>query len=63
MKYLYIILIGLIMSCSNSKNKDCINITISDIGGCDKDGYCGVSYSDGTYGKRFYPVKNKEVCK
>lgn len=38
---------------------------ISKIGGCNKDGICGVMYSDMTYGREYYPVVGKVVkhCK
>ena len=32
------------------------------IGGCDKNGYCGVSYNDGSSGWVRYPVVGDDVC-
>lgn len=37
---------------------------VEDFGGCDAKGVCGVEYTDGTYGKQFYPVYGRKysIC-
>lgn len=37
-----------------------LSVIISEVGGCDAKGLCGVMYSDVTYGKEYYPVKGAE---
>lgn len=57
-----IVLITLLLVTSCTK-KECIGATIETVGGCDKYGYCGVKYTDNTYGTQYFPVIGKTVCK
>lgn len=46
-------------SCSHQKK------VVTKVGGCDRVGYCGVVFADGTAGKARYPVEgavSEEVC-
>lgn len=43
----------------------CKEVLVKEVGGCSKDGYCGVLLEDGTTAKAYYPVKGGKsiVCK
>jgi len=41
----------------------CENITVTKLGGCAETGYCGVMYSDGTFGREFGPVVGQPILK
>lgn len=53
-----IMLLLLLAGCTDCKTTK----EIKSIGGCDKVGYCGVSYTDGTFGTAMFPVIGKSIC-
>lgn len=43
--------------------RGCRDVWVQTIGGCDRDGWCAVRYSNGEKDKLQYPVTGDEVCK
>lgn len=57
MKLLFILLF--LVSCRS----ECVKTAkIIKVGGCDKNGICGVAYSDGSSGREYFPVEGQTFC-
>lgn len=39
--------------------KECFAVTVASVGGCDRNGYCGVQYSNGMFGLEMLPTVGK----
>jgi hypothetical protein len=57
-----LIILLLVTSCGCiCKEEDLVYKTVKSIGGCDKSGYCGVMFEDGTSGRKSYPIVGMKV--
>lgn len=59
-KYLLLLSMIVVVGC-NAQKPVCSNKTVQKIGGCNKNGYCGVSFTDGTVGGAYLPVEGTTV--
>lgn len=55
-------LVALLLFCGCA-DTPCETKIIATVGGCNTSGLCGVMYTDGTFGRTYFPVLLQEVCK
>lgn len=57
------LIVVLLLSLSGCATGPCVNRVVENVGGCDRNGFCGVRYyEDGSVDRLFYPVKGQTVC-
>jgi hypothetical protein len=61
MKFLVIIVSVVVLSGCNTAPR--CPVRVLSVGGCDRDGRCGVKYSDGSFGDEFFPVEGMPITK